>query len=169
MTISLTIFIAVLLYRKKISVLFMLVPVLFVGTFINIWYYQVFETFETTSTVVKVLLYASGLLTIPFGLALVVKSTFPAFVFDEWTFMMADVLETKNFAKVRIGIEVTGITIGAIFGFLTFWAIDGNLGAVNLGSLIAAVLFGPILAQYLKLLPTPKSNTFFLTRILWSK
>jgi len=157
MIISLTILTMVLLYRRKITLLFMLIPVFAVGSFVNLWYF-LFNGYEATGLILQSSLFILGLITIPFGLALVVKSTFPAFVFEEWTFMMADIFKTKNFARVRLGIEILGITIGIIFGALTFWS-EGNLGSVNVGSVIAAFAFGPILAYELKIVGVTESVT----------
>ena len=157
MMISLTILTVVLLYRRKISLIFMLVPVFFIGSFINMWY-LLFDGYQATHIFLQSVLFISGLLTIPLGLVFVVKSTFPAFVFEEWTFMMADVFKTDSFAKVRLGIEILGISIGITFGAITYLSL-GHLGAVNIGSIITAYVFGPIMAYELKVLGVTKGKT----------
>ena len=43
-------------------------------------------------------------------------------------------------------------SLGIIFGFFTFYASDGTLGVVNLGSILFAFTIGPTLAFYLKVL-----------------
>lgn len=148
----------VILYRRDVKFLFMTVPVLLVGNVINFWKYVVFDSFTVNALTIQVLFFILGALLIPFALALVVKSSFPAFVFDEWTFMMADIFKTKNFGKVRLGIEILGITIGIIFGFLGFYHLDGTLGTVNVGSIIVAFTFGPTMAFYLNILGVTKKD-----------
>ena len=74
--------------------------------------------------------------------------------------MMSDIFKTDNFANVRLGIEITGITLGIIFGAITYLS-EGHLGAVNVGSVITAYVFGPILAYEMKLLGVTKGKTSF--------
>ncbi len=154
MLVSLTILVIVITYRRRLSLLFMLVPIFFVGNFINMWY-LIFDNYQANNIMLQIILFTSGMFTIPLGLVLVVKSTFPAFVFEEWTFMMSDVFKTSNFARVRLGIEITGISLGSLFGALTFLS-EGHLGEVSMGSLVMAVFFGKIMALEMKILGVNK-------------
>jgi uncharacterized membrane protein YczE len=163
--ISFSIMLAVLLYRKNIRFLFMLIPVLLMANVINFWYYIIFDSFELSLFIIRLLFFVFGVLIIPLGLSMVVKSTFPAFVFDEWTFMMSEILHIKSFAKTRLIIEITGVTIGAIFGYLTYFdnsipllEMTTPLGSVSIGTIIVAFLFGPIMQFYLKLLNVSKKE-----------
>ncbi len=106
----------------------------------------------------QLLLFIIGTFTLPFGLALVIKSSFPAFVFDEFTFMFVDIFKTKNFGRVRLYIEILGLSIGAIFGYLAYFHVDKSFGAVTIGSLIIALVFGKILHLYLKVLKVQKDG-----------
>jgi uncharacterized membrane protein YczE len=89
-----------------------------------------------------------GGLLLPFGLSLIVLSNFPAFVFDELMLMLMDVFNTKKIGGIRLGIEILGIGLGILFGVLA----GIGLGAVNIGSIILAIVLGPIMSFYIKTL-----------------
>lgn len=156
--ISLLIMLAVLLYRRDVKYLIMIIPVVLMGTVINFWYYMIFDGITVDLLILKLLLFSSGVLLIPLGLVLVVKSSYPAFVFDEWTFMLSEILRIKNFAKTRLIIEIIGVSIGAIFGYFTFFATEGNFGTVSVGTIVVAFIFGPIMQFYLKVLKVEKGS-----------
>lgn len=158
MFVSIIIFLIVFLYRRKWKMLLMLVPVLIMGNVINFWYYLVFNGYVAEQLAMQLFLFVIGTFVLPFGLSLVIKSSFPAFVFDEFTFMWTDVFKTKNFGKVRFFIELLGLSVGALFGYLAFFHVDKTLGAVTIGSLIIALVFGKIMAVYLKLLKVQKDE-----------
>jgi uncharacterized membrane protein YczE len=96
--------------------------------------------------------YIIGIFTLPLGLSLVVKSSFPAFVFDEWMLMMVKVFKAKRITYVRLSIEILGILIGGVFGYLVYYHIDGSFGAVNIGSFIISVTLSPLMALYFRFL-----------------
>lgn len=158
--ISFTIFSVVMIYKvlrfrdKKISELdlliqlFMLVPMAFVSIFIDLWDIYILQDLMPSSFLIQLLWFIAGGLAIPLGLSLIVASNFPAFVFDEWTLMMSEVLKIKNFGFVRLGIEITGVVIALIFGLLA----GIGLGQINIGSLVMMVAIGPIMNVFLKLL-----------------
>lgn len=156
--ISCILMIIVMSYRKKTKYLLMLIPVLFVAIFIDTWNIVVFHDHQANELIFQLLLYIGGALLLPFGLSLVVKSSFPAFVFDELMIMMVEVFKAKRITFVRLGIEFTGIFIGAVFGYLTYYHINGTLGVVNVGSFILAFSLAPIMTVYFKILKIEKSK-----------
>ena len=79
---------------------------------------------------------------------MIISSKFPAFVFDELMIMLMSIFKTKKVAMVRVAIEITGITLGIIFGFLA----GVGFGAVGIGSVLMAIVLGPILSFFLKIL-----------------
>ncbi len=144
--ISTTIMIVVILYSKKWVLIGMLVPMGLVALSIDFWDIVVFGTYTPTIFLHKVLLYGLGALAIPLGLAFVISSKFPAFVFDELTIMVMGIFKTKNVAWVRLGIELLGILFGILFGVLA----GIGLGAVNVGSVVLSFILPPLLAFYIK-------------------
>ena len=99
-------------------------------------YYDIviFQDREALTFGFQLLFYIVGIFLLPLGLTLVVKSSFPAFVFDELMLMFVKIFKAKKITFVRLGIELLGITIGAIFGYLTYFHIDGSFGVVDFGS-----------------------------------
>jgi|LGOV01.1.fsa_nt_gb uncharacterized membrane protein YczE len=158
MGISLTLFTVVISYRRKVKLLFMLLPVFLMGTVINIWHYQIFNGYIASTGFIKTMFFIFGLGTLPLGLVFIIKSSFPAFVFDELTFMIGDIFKVKSFGRIRLWIEITGISIGTIFGALAYLS-EGHLGAVNVGSFVIAYLFAPVMAFYLKLFKVTTHET----------
>ena len=156
--VSTIIMITVLIYRKNPVFFIMLIPIVIMGSVIDFWNIVVFDNYVETVMYIQVLFYFLGIIFIPLGLVFIVKSNFPAFVFEEWTFMMSEVTK-KSFQTTRTFIEIFGLAIGSIFGFITFFGIDGTLGVVNLGSIVFAFTIGPTLHFLLKLMKVTEHET----------
>lgn len=150
--ISLSLMVIVMSYRQKWRYIFMLVPIFLVAIFIDFWNIVVFQDQELTNTVLQILFYVLGIFVLPFGLTCIIKSSFPAFVFDELMMMFVTIFKAKKITYVRLSIELIGISIGALFGYLTYFHIDGTFGAVDLGSFIFTILFAPIMALNFRIL-----------------
>lgn len=151
-SVSLLIMIVVLVYRKKIKYLLMILPIFLVALSIDFWNLVVFRDYEANIFIIRLIFYIIGIFTLPLGLSLVVKSSFPAFVFDEWMLMMVKVFKAKRITYVRLSIEILGILIGGVFGYLVYYHIDGSFGAVNIGSFIISVTLSPLMALYFRFL-----------------
>jgi uncharacterized membrane protein YczE len=147
MMISLTIMTIVLLYRKDVRLLLMFLPIGLVALTIDFWDIVVYQEYQAVG-LMRPILYVVGGLLLPFGLSLIVLSNFPAFVFDELMLMLMDVFNTKKIGGIRLGIEILGIGLGILFGVLA----GIGLGAVNIGSIILAIVLGPIMSFYIKTL-----------------
>ncbi len=156
--VSFILMIIVISYRRKPRYLLMLIPILLVAVSIDFWNLIVFKDRQAIEMIYRIILFITGAISLPLGLALVVKSSFPAFVFDELMLMFVDVFHAKKITYVRLGIEFTGIFIGSIFGYLTFYHLDGSLGAVNIGSFLLAFTLAPIMSFYYRVFKIKKSN-----------
>lgn len=156
-SVSMTIMIMVMLYRKQWKFLLMIVPVFLVALSIDLWNITVFHNHELEMLGLQILFYALGTFILPFGLTLIVKSSFPAFVFDEWMLMFVKIFHAKKITYVRLSIEFLGILIGGIFGYLTYYGLNGSFGAVNLGSFLFAFTLSPIMTVYFKWLKVKRS------------
>ncbi len=148
----------VLIYRKKAKYLLMIIPIIMVSVFLDVWNILVFQDRQAIQLVYQIILYIAGALLLPFGLTMIVKSSFPAFVFDEFMLMMVDVFKAKKITFVRLGIEFTGILVGAVLGYLTYYHIDGSLGVVNIGSFILAFSLAPVMTYYYKIFKVKRTN-----------
>lgn len=166
--VSILVMTMVIVYRKDTRYLFMLVPIGLVFISIDFWNLVVFQDriagigFWTTSimigsaTVWQYAFFIIGSFILPLGLTLVVKSAFPAFVFDEWMLMFMDIFHTRKITFVRLGIEVFGLAIGTLFGYVTFFRTEGHLGSVNYGSLLFTIFFTSIMGLWFHLLKVQK-------------
>jgi uncharacterized membrane protein YczE len=146
MTITLTLFVIVMAYQRKWQLVFMLIPIGIMGSFIDFWDIIVFGSYIPTTFLIQLLFSVIGGVFIPLGLALIISSHFPAFVFDELTIAVMKLFRTKNLTVVRLGIEFTGISLGILFGFLA----GIGFGAVNVGSIIMAIILPPMLHFFVK-------------------
>ncbi len=151
-SVSITLMIIVFIYRKNIKFFLMLVPIFLVALSIDFWNIVIFQEWEATKLGLQISLYVIGTLLLPLGLTLIVKSSFPAFVFDELMLMLVKIFKAKKITYVRLGIELLGISIGALFGFLTYYHLNGTFGAVDIGSFILTFTLSPIMAFYYRLL-----------------
>lgn len=148
--VSFTIMSMVIIYRKQMRYFLMVLPVIIAAIMIDFWNIVVFQDVIYDMWLIQGLSYLIGLIFLPLGLTLVVKSGFPAFVFDEWMLMLVKIFKAKKITGVRYAIEFLGIAIGTIFGYLTFFHVDGGFGVVNIGSFVFTFAFTPIMAFYFK-------------------
>ena len=151
-TVSLIIMTIVMVYRRKVKYLFMLLPIFLVALSIDFWNFSLFQEREANQLFFKLLFYVIGVFLLPLGLTLIVKSRFAAFVFDELMLMFVKITKAKKITRVRLTIELIGISIGALFGYLTYYHIDQSFGAVDIGSFILAIVLSPIMAFYFRIL-----------------
>jgi uncharacterized membrane protein YczE len=142
----------VIAYRRQLKYLFMILPMLLVSIFIDLWNFTVFNDGYAQDLNIQILFYVIGIILLPLGLSLIVKSGYPSFVFDELMLLIKDRLNARNITKIRWGIETVGVLIGVFFGYFGIYYIDQTLGSVNLGTLILAFTLSPTMAFYYKLL-----------------
>ncbi len=155
-SVSILIMVIVMSYRKKWKFVLMLIPMVLVALSIDFWNIVVFKNQEWSIVWLQYVFYIVGTIILPLGLTFIVKSSFPAFVFDELMLMFVDILHAKRITFIRLAIEFTGIAIGALFGFLTYYHLDQTFGAVNLGSFVFAFTLSPIMAFFFKILNVQK-------------
>lgn len=151
-TVSFILLVIVMSYRRQWKYLLMIIPILLVAISIDAWNIFVFYDRYANQLIYQIILFITGVLILPLGLTLIVKSSFPAFVFDELMLMFVKITKAKKITYVRLTIEIIGISIGVVFGYLTYYHADGTLGAVSYGSIIITLLISPIMAFYYKLL-----------------
>lgn len=152
MIISFTLMTFVIAYTRKWVLLFISIPILLLGSFIDFWDIYVFGTeYMPTEIFLRIGFFISGAIMLPFGLALVVASKFPATIFDELTIVVMDILKTRSITKARLVVEFIGISLGVLFGLLA----TGGLAYVSWGSLVLAVILPPVINFFINLLGRP--------------
>ena len=139
--------VVILGYTRKWKLIFMLFPIILVGLSLDFWDILVFGEYSPETIFLRILFYIIGVIVIPLGLAFIITSKFPAFVFDELMLMLMTILKTDKLVAIRVGIEILGISLGTLFGFLG----GIGFGAVGVGSVIMAIVLGPILGFFLKI------------------
>ena len=150
--------IIVLLYRKKLKYMTMLIPVFGVALFIDFWNILLFKDRVAEQFFYQILFFGLGLIILPLGLSLFVKSKFTAYVFDELMLMFVKITKANKITYVRLVIEFIGISIGIIIGYFSNYLYDQTFGAVNLGSLILTFTISPVMAFYYRILRIEKTQ-----------
>lgn len=158
-SVSAILMIIVISYRKEWKFLFMIIPIFLVAIFIDMWNAYVFHDQFAEAIWMKILFYIAGTVLLPLGLSLVVKSGFPAFVFDELMLMFVKIFKAKKITYIRLVIEFSGIVIGFIFGWIAVYPIEHDFGAVNFGSILFAFTLSPIMSIYYKLLKIKREDS----------
>ncbi len=153
--ISFTIMSVVLLYTRKWVLIGMIIPMFFVAFTIDLWDIVLLGDFEPQAIAFKITISIIGAVLIPLGLSFVIASNFPAFVFDEFTFMMMDITNIKSVTIIRLGIEALGVSLGILFGFLA----GIQFGDVGIASIIVVIMLPPLLEFFLQKLGAINENT----------
>jgi uncharacterized membrane protein YczE len=161
MIVGLFLFLWVILYRREWKMMLVLIPIFTVFLVIDFWDLIVLNNFHPTDSNLRLFLFGSGLLLIPFGLACVIHSNFPATVYDEFSIMMHDILKLKSFGTTRLLFELLGVFLAFVFiiiarQFMSQTMLNETplLGTINFGTIVMAVTLGPILNSILALLQT---------------
>ena len=152
--VNLTIMMIVILYRRKIKYLFMLIPIFFISLSIDFSDIVLLGDYYPSMWLTIGLFFVFGLLAIPAGIALILHSGYPAFVFDEMMLMFMNMFHTKKMSYIRISNEVFALLLATVFGI--FAGI--GLGQVNFGSLLIALSVGPLIEIYTRLLQYISKN-----------
>jgi len=136
-----------IIYWKQIKFLFVLVPIFGIALAIDFWDIIIFDQYYPNGLFLQSIFFFGGTLILTFGLAFMINTQYPAMVFDELTLALMKLLKIKSFFKTRILIELFAIFLATLFGFLA----GIRFGAVSYGSLVLAIIIGPIIAFQIKI------------------
>ena len=95
--INLIILAFVVIYNKKTKFLITLIPIVGIFTSIYFWDIAVLSTYYPPTFLLKTIFFLSGLISLTFGLAVIVAPTFPAMIYDELTIAMMKILRINSF------------------------------------------------------------------------
>ena len=146
--VNLSVMLVVIFFRRKIKYIFMLVPLFIIALSIDFSGLVLLGDYAPETWYSKGLFFVLALLAIPFGISLIIHSTYTAFVFDELMLLFMDLFKTKKMAWIRISNEVFALILAIVLGL--FAGI--GLGQVNIGSILIAITIGPLIAIFTKLL-----------------
>lgn len=139
--------ILVIWLNRNFKYLIMAVPILSVGILIDLFNDVILVDFEATTILVRILSLTAGLLLLPLGGALLLSSTYPAGVFDEFNLVVMRKLKMKSLLPIRVIMELSAVISAFILGLMA----NIGIGKIGIGTLIFAFTVGVFLKFYLKL------------------
>jgi uncharacterized protein len=115
---------------------------------LDFWDLIVLADFMPESFWVRVLVYLSGIYFLTLGLGITATTNLATVSFDELMYLIMDWFHTKQVVVIRFFIELSGIGLGILVGF-----IGGiGFGEATIASVIVALLLPFLLQQQLSLL-----------------
>ena len=145
--VAVTFTIMVVIMQRSWHYAAMLIPIFFVGLLINFIDQVIMAEFIVTTLPARILSYAFGLALLPFGGALLIISTLPAGVFDEFNLALMKVLKSNKLVLIRGIMEVTAVLVAFCIGLYAGDAI----GQIGIGTIIFSLTVGTFLKTYLSI------------------
>ena len=142
--VALTFTFIVIILNRDISYLLMTFSIFIVGAEIDLFFYLLRDV-HISNIFLQVPLYIAGGLILPLGGTLLIVSTFPAGIFDEFNLTLLRLFKTTRLALVRGIMELLAVGTAIMIGFQA----NIGYGKVNIGTLIFSVSVGYILRTYL--------------------
>jgi len=136
--------------RKDPWLLLMMVPILMIGNFIDLFDLVIFKDYAPEGAA-RIVPYLFGLMIVPLGGTMLVITRFPAGVFEEATLLIRDLLKLKNIFPARMLLETFPVIVSLSLSWI--WFQDN--GAVSFGTLGFIAFTGPFFQFYMKRL-TPR-------------
>ena len=151
-----TILTFILIYRRTFKYLIVIIPIFGIAMMMDIWDILILNQLNPSGLFEQIIWFVFGSILLPFGLSLMITTKFPSMVYDEMTFAFMDILKTKNFLKVRVGVEMLAVVIAVLQGLI----IGIGLGSVSFGTLILALTIGPMIDYFIKLVNNIKKEAY---------
>ena len=135
-------------FRKSLRYIGVIMPILGMGLTIDFWNILVFGNvdFSNVSLVIKLMMYGGGMVILTLGLAIIIHANFIAGTVDEIMLLVMDLFKTRKILLIRLCIEGFAVILALIFGYLA----GIGFGAVNVGTVILAIVLSPVLAFQIK-------------------
>ena len=134
--------------NKKWKYMIMIIPVLIVGVLVDYFNLILFVDFEPSLLLIKILVYTVGLFMVPLGGTLLIISTFPAGVFDEFMLLIMRKFKSDNLIKVRVIIELCAVLVAIVISLIVADP-EEPLGMFKIGTVIFSVSVGVMVKAYL--------------------
>ena len=131
--------------RKNKWLLLMMVPILMIGNFIDLFDLIIFKDYAPEG-IWRLLPYLGGLMLVPLGGTMLVITRYPAGVFEEATLLIRDLLKLKNIFSARMLLETFPVIVSLSLSLIWF----NDNGAVSYGTLGFIALTGPFFQFYMK-------------------
>lgn len=134
------------LYRQQLKYLLITVSILLIALFIDFWDIIVYQDFIFERLPIQLGVFMLAVFVLTFGLSLIILTHYPAAIFDELMMMIMSIFKTENIFYSRLFVELFALFLASILGFIA----GIGFGAVNLGSLLLAIVLPFILSHQLK-------------------
>ncbi|MBU1020174.1 MAG: hypothetical protein KJ847_03095, partial [Firmicutes bacterium] len=125
----------------------MVIPIVFVGLLIDFFNLIVLADFLPEALLFRIVVFAIGLYILPLGGSMLIVSTFPAGVFDEFMFSMMRLFKTTKILLVRVIMELSAVLLALFLCYLA----NAGLGKFSIGTLIFSLTVGYLVKTNLKL------------------
>jgi len=143
--VSITIF--VIWYRKSWRYLLMAIPIIIVGSFIDLLNLYILDEFVPVGNV-RMVTFLFGSLLLPLGGVFLIISKYPAGVFDELMLALMKIFKTRKMLFVRILLELSPIVIAVLLTGL----FKGTLGSLYIGTAFLVIIIGPMMQFYINII-----------------
>lgn len=144
--VALTFTVFVTLANKDIKYVGMAIPIFLVGFLIDMFNLYILVDYIPEVLALRILSYTIGLFLLPFGGSMLIISSFPAGVFDEFMITLMRIFKTNNLILVRVIMELSAVTLAIIISFIA----GIQFGMFNVGTLIFSMSVGVFVKTYLK-------------------
>ncbi|MDF2821231.1 MAG: hypothetical protein K0R15_1672 [Clostridiales bacterium] len=141
------IFVQMLMEKKKFRPieLFQFLNVFLIGTFINMFIYNIFNNWEITYYAVRLLVGVVGFAVCAFGVTIVLESKFIRNPLEGVCLLVAERLQKITMGRFRQLLDIVFIAVVLLLSFVFKEEI-----AIREGTLICMIIFGPLLDLYKK-------------------
>ncbi len=144
--VSMLITLFVIFYHKDWRYLFLIVPFVLVGLFLDLFNEILLVDFIPKGYG-QLASFVFGLILLPAGATMLIMSRYPAGIYEELMLVLMKIFKTKNIAAVRFFMELTPVLIGVSLTAI----MVGDLGQLHFGTPITVILAGPLLQLYIKI------------------
>jgi len=152
--ISGTLILFVTIKEKDFRYLLIMIPLFIVTRLINLFNDNVLLSESYQIIGYQIIFFVTGVLSLALGGSLMIVSTFPAGIYEEFMLTVMRIFKTQKLAQTRVLIEVSLVILAFILGAIGgFW-----LGKINLGTLIISLTFGYIMSFFIRLLNSTKKE-----------
>jgi len=145
--VALTFTLLVIIGNRDIKYIGMAIPIIIVGNLIDVFNLNLLVNYIPKNIFLRIFTYIIGLLTLPLGGSLLIISSFPAGVFDEFMLTLMKLFKSDKLVLIRVIMELSAVTLALILGFIA----GIQFGMFNIGTLIFSISVGVLVKFYLKL------------------
>lgn len=131
------------IYFKNFKFLFIFIQVLLLSPMIDFWDLLIFSNLFPVGYE-RIIVFAASLLSLPLGCAFLIKSTYPAGIYDELMFL------TAHFTKLKLTVSrVINELLLVLFALIISLLTKNGYGSVNIGTLAYVFSVGYLIKFYL--------------------